>query len=39
MDLVRQGYALAYTKYPFKQEYLDLFRVCEREAREHKRGL
>ena len=38
-ELIKQGYAHAYTKYPFKQEYMDLFRQLEKEARENKRGL
>lgn len=36
-EIVRQGYANAYTKYPFK--YMDRFRLLEVEAREAKRGL
>ncbi len=36
-EIVRQGYGVAYTKYPFK--YADKFREHEREARENRRGL
>jgi micrococcal nuclease len=36
-EIVRQGYGVAYTKYPFK--YADEFRKYEREAREKSRGL
>src|SRR5262249_8329161 len=34
LEIIRQGYGHAYTKYPFKQEYMDLFRAYERQARE-----
>lgn len=37
--LIKWGYAHAYLKYPFKQEYMDYFRLLEREAREAGRGL
>lgn len=37
--LICEGYANAYTQYPFKQEYMDRFRNCEREARELEKGL
>lgn len=37
--IIALGYAHAYTKYPFKQELMDLFRSLERDAREHHRGL
>lgn len=37
--LISSGYAHAYTKYPFKQEFMDLFRQLERDARENGRGL
>ena len=37
LELVRQGYGFAYTKYPFR--YLALFRNAERIARESSRGL
>jgi micrococcal nuclease len=36
-EVVRQGYGVAYTKYPFK--YLDEFRALERQARAANRGL
>jgi micrococcal nuclease len=37
LEIVRQGYGHAYTKYPF--EHMELFRVYERKAREAGRGL
>lgn len=37
--LISSGYGHAYTKYPFKQEFMDLFRRLERDARENHRGL
>jgi len=36
-EIVRQGYANAYTRFPFK--YMNRFRLLEVEAREAKRGL
>ena len=36
-EIVRQGYGVAYTKYPFK--YSEQFLKAEREARKAKRGL
>lgn len=36
-EIIRDGYANAYTKFPFK--YMDEFRKLEKEARENKRGL
>jgi micrococcal nuclease len=36
-EIIRQGYGLAYTRFPFK--HLEEFRRLEREARESKRGL
>lgn len=36
-EIVRQGYGVAYTRFPFK--HLQAFRRHEREAREHDRGL
>jgi micrococcal nuclease len=36
-EIVKKGYGVAYTKYPFK--YMDEFRTYEREAREKRRGL
>ncbi len=35
--IIKDGYAFAFTRYPFK--YMDLFRKLEREAREAGRGL
>jgi micrococcal nuclease len=37
LEIIRQGYGHAYTKYPFK--YMELFRDCERQARESAKGL
>ncbi|HLD35785.1 MAG TPA: thermonuclease family protein [Planctomycetota bacterium] len=37
LEIVRQGYGHAYTKYPFK--YMELFRVYEKRARENEKGL
>lgn len=37
LEIVRQGYGHAYTKYPFR--YIERFRAAEREAREARRGL
>jgi micrococcal nuclease len=37
LEIVRQGYGHAYTRYPFK--YLDLFRAYEKHARESGKGL
>ena len=36
-EIVKQGYGVAYTKYPFN--YMEEFRVYEREARKQKKGL
>ncbi|MEW6606065.1 MAG: thermonuclease family protein [bacterium] len=36
-EMIKQGYAYAYTKYPF--EYMEEFKRYEREARENNRGL
>jgi Staphylococcal nuclease homologue len=36
-EVIRQGYGLAYTQFPFT--YLEQFRRLEREAREAQRGL
>jgi len=36
-ELIKQGYAFAYTRYPF--QYLEEFRSLERYAREHNLGL
>jgi micrococcal nuclease len=38
-EIIRQGYGHAYVKYPFDRIMMEAFRVAEREAREHKRGL
>jgi micrococcal nuclease len=38
-ELIKQGYARAYTKYPFRQEYVELFTRLEKEAREAGKGL
>ena len=38
-EIIRQGYGFAYLKYPFKEEYMELFRRLEKEARENERGL
>lgn len=37
LEIIRQGYGHAYTKYPF--QYMDLFRDAERKARESQKGL
>jgi micrococcal nuclease len=37
LEIVRQGYGHAYTRYPFAE--MERFRSAEREAREHSRGL
>ena len=36
-EIIKQGYGLAYTRFPFK--HLEEFRQLEREAREARRGL
>jgi endonuclease YncB( thermonuclease family) len=36
-EIIRQGYAFAYTRFPFK--YIEEFRGYEREARENESGL
>jgi micrococcal nuclease len=36
-EIIRQGYGVAYTRYPFK--FLSEFRAVERQAREQNRGL
>ncbi len=38
-ELIKQGYAHAYMKYPFMQERMEYFRLLEKEARENGRGL
>lgn len=37
LEIVRQGYGFAYTRFPFR--YLDVFRAAEREARTSHAGL
>jgi len=37
IEIIKQGYGFAYTKFPFK--YMEDFRRYEREARENKKGL
>ncbi|MBI3301861.1 MAG: thermonuclease family protein [Deltaproteobacteria bacterium] len=37
--IICEGYGNAYTRFPFKQEYMDRFRACERQAREQGKGL
>ncbi|MCK5381442.1 MAG: thermonuclease family protein, partial [Candidatus Latescibacteria bacterium] len=37
LEIVRQGYGHAYTRFPF--QYMDLFRFYERKARECEKGL
>lgn len=37
--IIREGYAHAYTKYPFREDYMTLFRDAERAARDRLRGL
>ncbi len=37
LEIIRQGYGNAYTRYPFK--YMDLFRAYEQRARESEKGL
>lgn len=37
LEIIRQGYANAYTQFPF--EFMEEFRSAEKEAREDRRGL
>ena len=37
LEIIKQGYGFAYTKYPFK--FLEEFRQAEKEARQNKIGL
>ena len=37
LEIIRQGYGHAYTKFPFK--YMELFRAYEKRARENEKGL
>jgi micrococcal nuclease len=39
LEIIKQGYGHAYTKYPFAQEKMDAFRAAEKAAREGKKGL
>jgi endonuclease YncB( thermonuclease family) len=36
--IVCEGYGNALTRYPFRQDYMDRFRTCERHAREQGKG-
>lgn len=38
-EMIKQGYAYAYTKYPFDSELTEEFKQYEQEARENERGL
>jgi len=38
-QIIREGYAHAYLKYPFKDKYMKMFRESEQYARNHKLGL
>ena len=38
-EMIKQGYAYAYTKYPFDVTLMEQFRQYEKEARENERGL
>jgi hypothetical protein len=37
--MIKQGFAYAYTKYPFDATLMEQFRQYEKEARENERGL
>jgi micrococcal nuclease len=37
--IVCEGYSNAYTRYPFRPDYMDRFRTCEGHAREQGKGL
>lgn len=39
LTIIKEGYGFYYSKYPFRQDYMNLYRDAERDAREHKRGL
>jgi micrococcal nuclease len=39
LEIIRQGYGHAYTKYPFDAKQMELFRFYEKAARESGRGL
>lgn len=37
--IICEGYAVALTRYPFRSDYMERFRACERQAREKNKGL
>jgi micrococcal nuclease len=37
--IICEGYANALTRYPFRSDYMERFRTCERQAREQSKGL
>lgn len=37
--IICEGYANALTRYPFRSDYMERFRACERQAREKNKGL
>jgi micrococcal nuclease len=37
--IICEGYANALTRYPFRSDYMERFRACERQAREQGKGL
>jgi micrococcal nuclease len=39
LRIIEEGYGFAYTKYPFRDDYMERFRQAEREARDRNRGL
>jgi micrococcal nuclease len=39
LRIIEQGYGFAYTKYPFRSDYMARFRAAERAARTGSRGL
>ena len=39
LRLIAEGYGFAYTKYPFRSDYMVRFRAAEREARARSNGL
>ena len=39
LEMIRDGYGHALTRYPFDSDMMDAYRKAEREAREQKRGL
>jgi micrococcal nuclease len=38
-EIIRQGYGHAYTKYPFQEDRMEMFRGLEQRAREARKGL